>query len=55
LLMFLAYWMICLFRGVLSSRSIGIGNNSYILSENFVYQDILMRLRSIKRYFSKKS
>ncbi|HJU78766.1 MAG TPA: hypothetical protein VJ599_04285 [Nitrososphaeraceae archaeon] len=55
LIMFLGYWMICLFRGVHSSRSIGIGNNSYILSETFAYQDILMRLRGIKRYFSKKS
>jgi Alpha-(1->3)-arabinofuranosyltransferase len=55
LLMFLGYWMICVFRGVLSLRSIGIGNNSYILSETFAYQDILMRLRDTKRYFSKKS
>ncbi len=55
LLVFLSYGMIYIFKRIPSLHAIGIASNSYILSETFVYQDILMRLRTLKRYFSKKS
>jgi hypothetical protein len=56
LLVFLGYgMMIYKFKGMPSLQAISVGTNSDILSETFVYRDILVRLRGIKRHFSKKS
>ena len=55
LLVVLGYAMIYIFKGVSTLHAIDIGSNSAILSETFVYRHILVRLRGIKRYFSKRS
>ena len=55
LLVFLAYGIIYMFKRKSSFHAIYIGSNSSILSETFVYRHLLVRLRGIKEYFSKKS
>jgi hypothetical protein len=55
LLVVLGYAMIYIFKGVSCLHAIDIGSNSAILSETFMYRHILVRLRGIKRYFSKRS
>jgi hypothetical protein len=55
LLVFLGYGMIYVFKGISSLKAIDIGSNSAILSETFVYRQMLVRLRDLKRYFSKRS
>lgn len=55
LLVFLGYRFIYMFKATPSLQAIDIGNDSSILSETFAYQHLLVRLRGIKRYFSKES
>jgi hypothetical protein len=50
LLVFLGYWMTYVLRGRTPSlKAVDIGSNSAILSETFVYRNLLVRLRCIKQ------
>lgn len=55
LLVFLGYGIICMFKRMPFLQVFDIGNNSAILSETFAYRHLLVRLRGIRRYFSRKS
>lgn len=55
LLVFLGYGIIYMYKRRPSLQAIGFRSYSAILSETFEYRHLLVRLRGIKGYFSKKS